>query len=157
MKTYFNLKLSSSHTMKTIQSSIILVFALLLLLPSTVSATSILPDKRTLEQKVSDADLIFIGKVINKKVNGDWAQAELLVEEPIAGVKKGEKIKVTWRIQVQGRPIYDTKEGLHGLVMLRNTNKYKERFWFKGVKDIKLKKKVIAARKVSDKKKSLLK
>lgn len=146
-----------SRAMIISKYSICLVLVTLFMLPSVVSATTIKVDKRTLEERVSDADLIFIGKVINKQVSGDWATAELLVEEPITGVKKGDKVKVTWRIQVNGHHIYDTEEGLRGLSMLKNTNKHKGRFWFKGVKDIKLKDEVIAAKKSIEKKKLILK
>ena len=130
---------------------------LMALFMSTISNGSIRLKERTLEERVADADLIFVGKVIDKQVSGEWAKAKLVVEEPRAGVKKGDKIPVTWRISIDGRYIYDTEEGLHGLVMLKSGNQYQRRYWFKGVKDIKLKTEVIAIRKAIDKKKLLKK
>jgi len=155
MKEHFCKTTVNLQVIVGIKCSIILM--LMALFMSTISNGSIRLKERTLEERVADADLIFVGKVIDKQVSGEWAKAKLVVEEPIAGVKKGDKIPVTWRVSIKGHYIYDTEEGLHGLVMLKNSNQHQSRYWFKGVKDIKLKAEVIAIRKAIDKKKLLKK
>lgn len=108
------------------------VFCLaLLMMAMPVLARTVAPTE-PLEKRVKEAELIFTGKVIDKEVKGDWARAELLVETPLRGVKKGEKIEVIWRIQVGGEPIYDAAEGQQGVALLGD--KHEGRYWLRSDK-----------------------
>ena len=87
-----------------------------------------------LKDRVGAAETVFLGKVVNKVVTGEWASAELLVEEPLRNAEKGKKTKVIWRIKSgAGRfHIYDVAEGTRGVAILKY--KHGGRYWLGGDK-----------------------
>lgn len=114
-------------TTKTAISFSAFCMALLILLTPALART--VAPTQPLEKRVKDAELIFTGKVINKTIQGDWARAELLVDESLRGVIKGDKIKVIWRIEIGGQPIYDAAEGQQGIALLGD--KHEGRYWLR--------------------------
>jgi hypothetical protein len=98
---------------------------------STTVAVSRAPTK-PLKERVQKAETVFLGKVVNKQVEGDWAKAELLVEEPLRDAEKGAKIAVTWRIRVGNFFIYDVAEDTQGIAIL--FDKHEGRFWLRADK-----------------------
>ena len=93
---------------------------------------SIYAPETSLPLRVEAAKYVCVGKVINKVVKGDWANADILVIKPLKNTKKGEEIPVTWRVAVSGRPIYDVKKNSCGIAILGAT--HKERYWLRGDK-----------------------
>ena len=93
------------------------------------SAFGVKAQPKSLKERVKDAELIFVGKVVNRVVKGDWVRAELVVEKPFRGVKKGEKVKVIWRKTIGGREIYDTGENTRGIALLKG--KHEGRYWLR--------------------------
>jgi hypothetical protein len=85
-----------------------------------------------LSQRVNEAELVFVGKVVNKVVEGDWARAEILVEQPLKNTVKDAKVPVTWRINLGNFIIYDTPEGSRGIAILKD--KHQGRYWLRGDK-----------------------
>ena len=90
-----------------------------------------LPPK-PLEERVRGAETIFVGKVINKVVTGDWARAELEVLTPLKNVKKGAKVSVIWRVEISGRQLFDIAEGAKFMALLKG--KHEGRYWLHGEK-----------------------
>lgn len=90
-----------------------------------------LPTK-PLEERVRGAETIFVGKVINKVVTGDWARAELEVLTPLKNVKKGAKVSVIWRVEISGRQLFDIAEGAKFMALLKG--KHEGRYWLHGEK-----------------------
>ena len=82
-----------------------------------------------LEERVKAAETVFVGKLINKVVEGDWVRAELLIEEPLKNSEKGAKVLVIWRATLGGRPIYDTPEDSEGIAILGD--KHEGRYWLR--------------------------
>lgn len=82
-----------------------------------------------LAQRVQEAEMVFLGKVVNKTVDGDWARAELLVEEPLRNAEKGAKVAVTWRIMVGTFFIYDVAAETGGVAILKD--KHEGRYWLR--------------------------
>ena len=101
-------------------------FLLLGLMPGVFAS---LAKPKPLKERVANAELVFVGKVVNRVLEGDWVRAELIVEQPLRGVKKGEKIKVIWRKTIGGRKIYDTAEGTRGIALLKD--KHEGRYWLR--------------------------
>ncbi len=85
-----------------------------------------------LKARVSAAETVFLGKLVNKVVTGEWASAELLVEEPLRNAKKGEKTKVIWRIKLGRFQIYDVPQGTRGIAILKD--RHQGRYWLRGDK-----------------------
>ncbi|MBT3199130.1 MAG: serpin family protein [Phycisphaerales bacterium] len=85
-----------------------------------------------LKNRVAAAETVFLGKVVNKVVTGEWATAELLVEESLRNAEKGKKTKVTWRIKLGNFHIYDVPEGSRGIAILKD--KHKGRYWLRSDK-----------------------
>ena len=85
-----------------------------------------------LEERVKAAESVFVGKLINKVVEGDWVRAELLVQEPLKNTKKDEKVLVIWRATIGGQPIYDTPEDSRGIAILGD--KHEGRYWLRSDK-----------------------
>ncbi len=106
-----------------------LTFLVALLVMTSILTAETRAPTPPLEKRVKDAALVFTGKVINKKVDGEWARAELLVDVPLRGVKKGEKIEVIWRVELSGRPIYDAPDGKQGVALLGD--KHEGRYWLR--------------------------
>ena len=75
---------------------------------------------KPLEERVQQSEIVFVGKLINKVMHGDWVYAELLVEMPLKNAKNGTKIKVTWRAEVRSRAIYDVVEGTQAIAILKS-------------------------------------
>ena len=114
------------HVSKTLVLSI--AAFIMLARPGTVFPTSKLPTE-PLENRVRDAKVVFVGKVINKEVKGAWAYADLLVEEPLKNVQKNESVQVIWRIKLGDRAIYDSAEGSRGIAIL--DEKHEGRYWLR--------------------------
>ena len=114
--------------MRTLKISLTLIPCILLVWTTVTLATTKAPTK-PLAERVSDAETVFLGKVINKKIEGDWATAELLVEEPLKNAEKGAKCEVVWRISLGKLMIYDTAEGTTGIAILGD--KHKGRYWLR--------------------------
>jgi len=93
---------------------------------------------KPLKERVAEAETIFIGKVVNKEVEGDWATAELLVEQPLKNAKLEAKVPVTWRIRLGQLFIYDVAEGTRGIALLGD--KHQDRYWLRADKFEDLKK-----------------
>lgn len=109
-----------------------LIACLLLPLSITPIAAGSRAPTKPLSERVQQAETVFLGKVVNKVVDGDWAQAELLVEQPLRNAKKGMKIDVTWRITVGSFFIYDVADGTQGIAILKD--KHKNRYWLRADK-----------------------
>ena len=116
-------------------------------LSSTALATS-KAQPLTIEQRVSTAKLVFVGTIVDKRVKGDWVEAQIVVEKEIRGVKIGQKVPVTWRSSLNGRPLYDVAEGKRGIAILHD--KHKDRYWLRSDKfeTLKLEHQVIQASKL---------
>ncbi|MFK7851046.1 MAG: hypothetical protein AB8D78_08725 [Akkermansiaceae bacterium] len=102
-------------------------FALTAFLLATSSALAIRAPEVPLEKRVEKAERIFVGKVINKEVDGDWVKADLLVEKPLRNAEKDSKIPITYRKNIGNQPIYDITVGSKGVAIL--TDKHKDRYW----------------------------
>jgi hypothetical protein len=98
----------------------------------TTASLGIRAPTKPLKDRVSAADTVFLGKVVNKVTTGDWASAELVVEEPLRNAEKDEKIKVTWRIKLGRLHVYDVREGTRGVAILKG--KHNGRYWLRGDK-----------------------
>jgi hypothetical protein len=98
---------------------------------STALATIKAPTK-PLSERVENAETVFLGTVVNKVVTGDWARAEILVEEPLKNAEKDAKVEVIWRIKIGGLPIFDTAAGTQGVAILKD--KHEGRFWLRSDK-----------------------
>lgn len=98
---------------------------------ATAPGTSRAPTK-PLAERLREAETVFLGKVVNKVVDGDWARAELLVEEPLRNAEKGAKVAVIWRIKVGTFSIYDVAAGTRGVAILKD--KHEGRYWLRGDK-----------------------
>ncbi|MFK7788361.1 MAG: hypothetical protein AB8C95_02565 [Phycisphaeraceae bacterium] len=112
---------------RVIQKTVIFSFAMLVI-TSTLRADTRVPTA-PLEERVKAAEVVFVGKLIDKKVQGDWATAKLLVKESLHNVKVDQTIEVTWRIQIDNRPIYDVAEGTERIAILKD--KHKGRYWLR--------------------------
>ncbi|MGE9271504.1 MAG: hypothetical protein ACQKBU_11935 [Verrucomicrobiales bacterium] len=110
----------------TLSSALIGLFAILAL---TSPTHAIQAQTKPLSIRVQQAQCVFVGKVIHKAVEGDWARAQLLVEEPLAGVKKGQKVDVLWRLRIASQPLFDTPEGSRGIAIL--TDLRDGRYWLR--------------------------
>lgn len=110
-------------------NSIRLFLAFAFLTASSPCLFAIRAPTKPLAERVAAAELVFVGKVVHKVVEGDWVRAELVVEEPLRGVEKKQRILVIWRATIGGRPIYDTAEGTRGIAILGD--KHEGRFWLR--------------------------
>lgn len=130
-----------------------LAFVLALALSGTSGALSMAPTP-SLEKRIADGRLIFVGKLVNRVQRGDWVQAELLVEEPLKNVKKGDTVPVIWRLLLVGgrsvaapvegnpgiakvqtvgaEPMFDRAAGARGIAILGD--KHKGRYWLRADK-----------------------
>jgi len=109
-----------------------LVLAPCVLLTLTTGAIALRAPTPPLKDRVSAAETVFLGKVINRAEDGDWVRAELLVEQPLRNAEKGMKIEVTWRTRVGSFFIYDVAEGTRGVAILKD--KHKGRYWLRADK-----------------------
>jgi hypothetical protein len=110
----------------------VLLTSFIALTLTTVTESTAKAPTKPLPERVANAEAVFLGKVINKKVEGDWARAELLVEEPLKNAKKGAKIEVIWRINLGNLPIYDAAEGTRGVAILKD--QHEGRYWLRSDK-----------------------
>lgn len=95
----------------------------------TAVGLSVRAPTEPLKERVRAAETVFVGKLINKAVEGDWVRAELLVEEPLVSSKRDSKIEVIWRATIGGTPIYDTDENSRGIAILKD--KHEGRYWLR--------------------------
>lgn len=118
--------------MPNMKKNLLLAHCMVVAMTTFALAETKAPTK-PLSERVGNAETVFVGKVIEKKVEGDWARAELLVEEPLKNAMKGAKIEVIWRIKL-GRNlfIYDTEEGTQGIAILKD--RHEGRFWLRSDK-----------------------
>lgn len=84
----------------------------------SVEKANLRAPEKPLAERVHGADSVFVGKVINRVADGDWVRAELLVEEPLRDVHKGDKFEIIWRAKIGDMPIYDVAEGVRGIAIL---------------------------------------
>lgn len=112
--------------------SFILLSGILFALSTTAFAAAVRAPTRPLKERVQGAETVFLGKVVNKVVEGDWARAELLVKEPLRDAKEGAKVEVIWRIRVGNMFIYDVAEGTSGVAIL--SDKHEGRYWLRSDK-----------------------
>jgi len=117
-----------THEKKTLQFTL----TLCVLLTLTTISMGVRAPTKPLKDRVGAADTVFLGKVANKVVTGEWASAELVVQEPLRDAKKGEKIEVIWRIKLGRFQIYDVAEGTRGIAILKD--KHKGRYWLRSDK-----------------------
>lgn len=127
---------------------ILLTICALLTFGTGVFALTLAPVD-SLEKRLDAAKLVFVGKIINRSEDGEWVQAELLVEDPVLNIKKGGLVPVIWRKTAGGTAIYDAQEGLRGLAILDGY--HKGRYWLRSdrFEDVALAaeaKRIIAAR-----------
>ena len=87
---------------------------------------------QTLSERVRGVKTVFVGKVINKVIAGDWARAELEVLTPLKNTKKGAKVSVIWRVKISGRGLFDIAEGAKYMALLKG--KHEGRYWLHGEK-----------------------
>ena len=85
-----------------------------------------------LEVRVQAAEFVFVGKLVNKEVEGDWVKAELVVINPLKNTKKSEKVKVIWRAKIGGRSLYNPAVNSQGIALLKD--KHEGRYWLRGDK-----------------------
>ncbi len=85
-----------------------------------------------LAHRVQQAETVFVGKLVNKVVQGEWVQAELLVEEPMKNAVLNRMVKVVWRSEIDGMPIYDVAEGVRGIAIL--SDQLDGRYWLRADK-----------------------
>jgi len=128
-----------------------LICSCALVCSTQLSATALATSKAkplTIEQRVSTAKLVFVGKIVEKRVKGDWVEAKIVVEKAIRGVKKGQKIPVTWRTSLHGKPLYNVAEGKRGIAILQD--KHNGKYWLRADKfeTLKLENQVIKASKL---------
>jgi hypothetical protein len=102
------------------------------LLTLTTVTLGIRAPTRPLKDRVSAAETVFLGKVVNKVVTGEWARAELLVEEPLRNAEKGKKTEVIWRVKLGRFQIYDVAAGTRGIAILKD--KHQGRYWLRSDK-----------------------
>jgi len=102
------------------------------LLTLTTASLAIRAPVRPLKDRVAAAETVFLGKVANKVVVGEWARAALVVEESLKNAKKGGKVEVIWRISLGRFKIYDVAEGTRGVAIL--SDKHQGRYWLRGDK-----------------------
>lgn len=100
---------------------------LCLLIASSIFAFAIRAPEVPLEKRVEAAEKVFVGKVINKKVDGEWVRAELLVESPLRNAEKEARIPVIWRRELGDLKIYDVTVGSKGVALL--LDKHEGRYW----------------------------
>lgn len=98
---------------------------------STTFALSRLPTP-PLAERVAKAEEVFAGTVVNRVEKGEWVHAELRVDTPLRGSKKGALVPVIWRSTVGNNIIYDAKENDRGVALL--TGKLKGRYWLRADK-----------------------
>lgn len=85
-----------------------------------------------LARRVEGAETVFVGKLINRTEEGEWAQAELLVVEPLKNARKGDTVQVIWRMRLGQMRIYDARKGQQGIAILGD--KHKGRYWLRADK-----------------------
>lgn len=108
------------------------IFVLFILVTMTTDVLAIRAPTKPLAERVKAAEAVFVGKVVNKVTVGDWVTADLLVEDALVNAKLDQKIAVTWRATLGGRPIYDTAAGSRGIAILND--KHQGRYWLRGDK-----------------------
>ena len=109
-----------------------LTFMPCVLLTLTTASLAVRAPTVPLKDRVGAAETVFLGKVVNKVVTGEWASAELVVEEPLRNAEKGKKTEVIWRIRLGRFHIYDVAEGTRGVAILKD--KHKGRYWLRSDK-----------------------
>jgi hypothetical protein len=109
-----------------------LAFLPCVLLTLTTASLAIRAPTKPLKDRLTAAETVFLGKVVNRTVTGDWARAELVVEEPLRNAKKGQKVEVIWRIKVGNFRIYDVAELTRGIAILKD--KHQGRYWLRSDK-----------------------
>ena len=73
-------------------------FTAAMLLSAFAARADIRAPTKPLATRVQEADKVFVGVLINRKLlEGDWCHADLKVTQAIKGVKAGELISVLWR------------------------------------------------------------
>lgn len=107
--------------------SLITTTFLLLFQPHTLQGAR--APLKSLTERVDEAEKVFAGKLINKKVEDEWATAELLVETPFSKTEKGLKIPVMWRTSLGGNKMYNPEEGTRGVAILKPSNDGK--YWLR--------------------------
>ena len=113
------------------RTKMVSVLVAMFMMISAVAADTRVPTP-PLEQRVKGAELVFVGKLIDKNVEGDWARAKLQVEVPLKGVEQEQAVEVIWRVRVGERPVYDVPEGKQGVALLGD--KHEGRYWLRGDK-----------------------
>ncbi len=107
----------------------LILFLLMIASPATFAIKA---KMKPLEQRVREAEVIFAGKLVNKVIDGEWVRAELEVADPLKNSKKGEEIKVTWRLKLGERKLYDIKPNSQGIALLKE--KHEGRYWLRADK-----------------------
>lgn len=104
------------------------VFSAAAMLLSTFAAKAdIRAPTKPLATRVQEADKVFVGVLINRKLlEGDWCHADLKVTQAIKGCEIGELVPVLWRPMIAR---YDAKENQKGLALLKPT--YEKRYWLR--------------------------
>lgn len=95
-------------------------------------ALALMAPTEPLAERVRKADIIFVGKIVNRVVDGDWVRAELLVEEPLRNAKLDEKKPIIWRASISGEALRGGAEGTRGIALL--TDQHEGRYWFRADK-----------------------
>ena len=90
------------------------------------------------EHLLIKAETVFVGRVINRTVDGDWVRAELVVEDALWNAQPRERVPVVWRSKLsrverfsntvdtdagmslgdQAAALYDAQEGDRALAIL---------------------------------------
>ncbi len=115
-----------------------ILLILTLLFTSQIGFSMVKMPPPSLEKRVSAAKTVFVGKVVNKVIHGDWVHAELIVETSLKNAKCKERIKVIWRAKSGGRlmigvpPGFDVAEGTRAIAILKD--KHEGRYWLRGDK-----------------------
>ena len=109
-----------------------LALSLPILLTLATTVLAIREPAKPLKDRVSAAETVFLGKLVNRVEEGEWVRAELLVEKPLRKAEKGAKVEVIWRKTLGNLLIYDAAEGDRGIAILKD--KHKGRYWLRADK-----------------------
>ncbi len=84
---------------------------------------------KSLAERIDQAEKVFVGKLINKKTQGDWTTADLVVEIPLLHTEKDIEIAVIWRTTLGKAKMFDKAEGSKGVAILKHQRD--GRYWLR--------------------------
>ena len=82
-----------------------------------------------LSDRVEQAELVFLGTLIERAEDGEWVRAVLRVDESLRVPEGMRRVEVIWRVRVGDREVYDAAEGQRGVAIL--DDKHEGRYWLR--------------------------